>query len=105
MPASPKLVLGPNSNPVAICGSAVLISNCGNVADPNRLMPMEPGVKPCSVFAYARMRVKPKCCSQVRFGEMIQVLDRETTWLPASSCCEKPSREPTAPNGLVVGSL
>src|SRR5580704_6681986 len=105
MPASPKLVLGPNPRPELMVGSEVPISSCGNVADPNRLMPTELGVNACLVFAYARSRVKPACCSQVRLGDRTMVLPMETTWLPAESCCGKPSSEPTAPNGLVVGSL
>src|SRR5271154_6763561 len=104
MPPSPKLVLGPNSRAWSITGSARLISTCGNVCEPGRLMPIELAVKPCCVDEYAFMRVNPKCCSQVRFGDKMTVLAREMTWLPAESCWGKPSSEPEAPKGSLVGS-
>src|SRR5580698_10656548 len=102
MPPLPKLVLGPNSKPFSIVGSALEMSNWGKVAAPGRLMPTELGVNPCVVLAYACRRVNPRCCSHVRLGESRTELDRENTWLPAESCCANPSREPTAPKGLLV---
>src|SRR5579862_9262182 len=105
MPPSPKLGLGPNSKPLLIVGSAVLISNWGKVAPPGKVMPTELGVNSFVVLAYARRRVKPACCSQVRLGESTTEFERENTWLPAESCWGNPSREPTAPKGLLVGLL
>src|SRR5579863_6587079 len=105
MPPSPKLVLGPNSRPLLIVGSDVEMSNSGKLAEPGRVMPTEPGVNAFVVFAKARSRVKPTCCSQVRLGESTTEFARENTWLPAESCCANPSSEPTAPKGLLVGLL
>jgi hypothetical protein len=49
------------------------------------------------------MRVKPACCCQISEGVRMTELSIEPTWLPAESCCGKPSDVPTAPKGLVVG--
>src|SRR5689334_11610774 len=105
MPPFPKLVLGPNSKPVEMFGSAEEMLNCGKVALPGRVIPSEPGLNFEPVEAKAFSRVKPKCCSQVRFGESTTEFDTENTWLPADNCCANPSRDPTAPKGLLVGSL
>src|SRR5579862_1438392 len=105
MPPSPKLVLGPNPRPPLRVKSAEVMSNWGNVAPPGKLIPTELGVNPLVVLAYARRRVNPACCSQVRFGESTTEFDSETTWLPAESCWANPSSEPTAPKGLLVGLL
>src|SRR5579871_972175 len=103
MPASPKLVLVPNSSDWPIWGSEVVISNWGNVLEFSRLTPTSLGLNACCVLAKAFMRVKPKCCSQVRFEDNTTELDSEITWLPADSCCGNPSKEPVAPNGSLVG--
>src|ERR1700688_4106370 len=105
MPPSPKLVLGPNSKPELTVGSALPMLNCGKVAPPGRVMPTEAGVNALVVFAKARKRAKPTCCSQVRVGESTTEFERENTWLPAESCWPNPSSEPTAPKGLLVGLL
>src|SRR5580700_11091801 len=105
MPPSPKLVLGPNSTPEPIVGSVWEMLKSGKVAAPGRVIPTELALNPFVVFAYARRRVKPTCCSQVRLGESTTEFARENTWLPAESCWANPSREPTAPKGLLVGLL
>src|SRR5258708_5578114 len=105
MPPSPKLVLGPNSTPPPIIGSVWEMLKSGKVAAPGRVMPTALAVNALVVFAKARRRVKPTCCSHVRLGESTTELARENTWLPAESCCANPSNEPTAPKGLLVGLL
>src|SRR5580698_290269 len=105
MPALPKLVLGPNSRPSWIVGSDVVIPICGNVLDPSRFIPTELGLNGCEVSAYARRRVNPTCCCQVRAGDSDSVFAIVATWLPAFNRCANPSSEPTAPKGFVVGSF
>src|ERR1022692_2960048 len=100
MPALPKLTLGPNSRP--LLPSTSLISNCGKSVAPRRFIPKVPGENCCSVCEQACNRVKPACGCHVRLGLRITVLLIAPTWLPAESCCGKPSSAPTAPNGLVV---
>src|SRR5579864_1502816 len=105
MPPSPKLVLGPNSKPALTVGSDVPMLTSGKVAEPGRVMPTSLGVNALVVFAKARRRVNPTCCSQVRVGESTTEFAREKTWLPAESCWANPSSDPTAPKGLFVGLL
>ena len=69
-------------------------------------MPIELGVRACDGDCeYARSRVKPKCCSQLRFGDRTTVL--ALVWPletlskkpePTLTCCQEPMK-PRRPSG------